>query len=556
MAALFPLAPWLRRHRLWLVAAAAALPLLGLVILQYHWMRQLERTSAIVGEATLDNYLEAITSDVEVYYRTEGERALNLPAALFTNGTVEKAAYYFKKNGATGARRLFVVPLSGDKAGWVLYYDPAKVAFYEPEWGPEARAVYVAAAPWKTLAHKGGTVEHPTLAVDERDLDHRMLLNPITDDSARLVGLAGMIVDAGHFERHVLPAAVKKSLPGFFPGGPDKAPVVTVHDPRGRQTCFGAARPAGKDDVSGTFTFLFTDFTIGLRSRHATPASWARRNFTMNLAFSGLLALAVVGGLGFAVRAAAREMRVSAMKSEFVSNVSHELRTPLASIRVFGELLRLGRAESPEKAREYGEYIETESRRLTQLINNILDFSRIESGRKDYRFEAADLEEVVGETLRTFRPSLQQAGFRLAFSRQGEALPPVDIDASAVAQSVGNLLDNAVKYSGESRDIEVGVRREGGSAVVWVRDHGIGIPRDERQKIFDRFHRVPTGLVHDVKGSGLGLAIVRHIVEAHHGRVEVESQPGAGSTFSLYLPLEAAAQPGLADRRHQRPSEA
>ena len=539
------------------MALAAALPLVGLVVLQYHWMRQLERTSAIVGEATLDNYLEAITSDVEVYYRTEAERALNLPAALFTNGTVEKAAYYFKKKGVAGARRLFVVPLTGDKMGLVHYYDPAKVAFYEPEWGPEARAVYVAAASWKTLAHKGGTVEYPTLAVDERDPDHRMLLNPITDETSHLVGLAGMIVDAGHFQNHVLPAAVKKSLPGFFPGGPDKAPVVTLHDSRGRKTCFGASRPAGQDDVSGPFTFVFTDFKIGLKSRHATPASWARHNFGMNLAFSGLLALAVVGGLGFAVRAAAREMKLSQMKSEFVSNVSHELRTPLASIRVFGELLRLGRVERPEKVREYGEYIETESRRLTQLINNILDFSRIESGRKDYRFERGRSRGGGGRDAAHLPP--QPAAGRLppgvlppgrGRCRRSRSTPRRSRRRSATCSTTRS---STPARRATSRSACAATAPW---AVVWVRDHGIGIPRDEQQKIFDRFHRVPTGLVHDVKGSGLGLAIVRHIVEAHRGRVEVESEPGEGSTFSLYLPLERprsrSCRIGAASARRRR----
>jgi two-component system phosphate regulon sensor histidine kinase PhoR len=230
------------------------------------------------------------------------------------------------------------------------------------------------------------------------------------------------------------------------------------------------------------------------------------------------------------------------MKADFVSNVSHELRTPLASIRVFGELLRLGKVEAPEKVREYGELIETESRRLTGLIDNILDLARIESGRKSYRLVPADLEEVVAETLRTFRVSLAPAGFRISYAASGEPLPRVAIDAAAIAQTMGNLLDNAVKYSGAARDVEVAVRREGGFAVVSVADHGIGIPRAEQAKVFERFHRVSTGQVHDVKGSGLGLAIVRHVAEAHRGRIELASRPGEGSTFSLWLPLTGGGE--------------
>ena len=176
----------------------------------------------------------------------------------------------------------------------------------------------------------------------------------------------------------------------------------------------------------------------------------------------------------------------------------HELRTPLASIRVFGELLRLGKAETPEKVKMYGEYIETESRRLTQLINNILDLARIESGRKSYELAPADLEAVVRETLRTFRPSFEQAGFRLGWQPPAAPLPPIALDAGAIGQSLANLLDNAQKYSGDARDIDVALDREGDCAVVTVADHGLGIPRDEQAKIFDRFHRVSTGLVLDL----------------------------------------------------------
>jgi signal transduction histidine kinase len=234
-------------------------------------------------------------------------------------------------------------------------------------------------------------------------------------------------------------------------------------------------------------------------------------------------------------------MKLSEMKNDFVSNVSHELRTPLASIRVFGELLRLGRVENQDKVREYGEYIETESRRLTQLINNLLDFASIESGRKSYKFERVDVSELVSETLKTFGVRLRQHGFRVVFDGPAGPLPPVRVDPGAIAQSLSNLLDNAVKYSYQTgnKEIRVALRREGDAIAISVQDHGIGIPRDEQKKIFDRFHRVGTGLVHDVKGSGLGLSIVQHIVQAHGGQVTVESRAGEGSTFSILLPVEA-----------------
>lgn len=225
------------------------------------------------------------------------------------------------------------------------------------------------------------------------------------------------------------------------------------------------------------------------------------------------------------------------MKSEFVSNVSHELRTPVASIRVFGELMRRGRVQDPEKVRSYGEYIETESRRLTQLINNILDFSRIESGRKLYSFEPANLEEVVAETVSSFSVRLRNTAMRIDFHGPEHELPEMEIDAAAIDQAVANLLDNAVKYSNGGTEVLVTLERRGEYAVMSVTDYGIGIPRHEQARIFERFHRVSTGLVHDVKGSGLGLALVDHIVRAHGGEVRVTSTPGEGSTFTIMLPV-------------------
>jgi signal transduction histidine kinase len=230
------------------------------------------------------------------------------------------------------------------------------------------------------------------------------------------------------------------------------------------------------------------------------------------------------------------------MKADFVSNVSHELRTPLASIRVFGEFLKLGRVKEPGKIREYGEYIETESRRLTQLINNILDFSKIESGQKTYHFESTDAEHVVLDTLKTFEVVLEQNGFSVKLERPDRRLPQVVIDPEAIAQAFINLLDNAVKYSGDSKEIEVRMAEKGDFVTISVVDHGIGIASEERDKVFEKFYRVGNALVHDVKGSGLGLSIVKHVVEAHGGKVTVESEIGRGSAFIINLPVAPGAR--------------
>jgi signal transduction histidine kinase len=209
---------------------------------------------------------------------------------------------------------------------------------------------------------------------------------------------------------------------------------------------------------------------------------------------------------------------------------------------VFGEFLKTGRASDPETVRRYGRHIEAEGRRLSRLIDNVLDFSRIESGRKEYEFVDARLEEVVETAVETFQVRLRDSGFDVAYSPPARPLPAVRMDPDAIGQVVHNLLDNAVKYSGDSRRVEVTLQEDGASVTCEVRDHGIGIPKADQAKVFDRFHRVGTGLVHDVQGSGLGLSIVQHVVQAHRGEVSVESEPGAGTMVRVRLPRNGTGE--------------
>ena len=523
------------RRVLWAGVLAVLLPLTVLLGLQYWWLADLERNSAIAREATLKNYLETITKDVYYFYWKISERALNLPPEIFGEKKTKKAASFFKKKEIEGARRLFIVSFLSRES--MLFYDPEKAEMVVPKHSGETVAVWAAASPWSYLRKKGTKIEKTTLSVDQHDQKNRIIINPITDEHFKLVGLAGMIVDQKFFEKTVLPKAIESSLPKFKDEEKQEL-LVIVRDGQKRQILPHdiKANPK-KDHVSRSFAFVFTDWYIGLQGDFATPEKWARANFAYNMTLSAVLAAVLLGGIALTIRTALREMKLSAMKNEFVSNVSHELRTPLSSIRVFGEFMRRGRVEDQEKVREYGSYIETESRRLTQLINNILDFSRIESGRKVYMFEDADLEEILAGTLATFTVRLRDKGFDVSYQGPDEPLPEVEVDPNAIDRAVANLLDNAVKYSDGDRAIQVTLGRNNGEATISVTDHGIGIPRDEQEKIFERFHRVSTGLVHDVKGSGLGLSLVRHIAEAHGGKVTVESEVGTGSTFTIHLPL-------------------
>ncbi len=529
-----------REHSLWAGFVAVLVPLAVLLALQYRWLSRLEQVSAIAHRAALNNYLEAVGNEVQFFYRSSAERVLNIPASyIMTGRTGDIAAIWAKKN-TEGIKRLFLVDFTRNLYGHFLVFDRENLRLVMPPASDESMAMIVASTPWQFTNR--GNPDVAALSVDERDPAHRIIIAPIVDDSLGVVGVAGMILDEDYFRKELLPKVVRTMLPSFFPSFAREELVVVVKDSRNLAVLSTGAGVPRAGSVQRGMPFVFSDWRMEIYSSESTPEQWARTNFAFNIALSVLLATALIGGVILAFRAANRAMKLSDMKSEFVSNVSHELRTPLSSIRVFGELLRLGRARTPERVQEYGAHIESEARRLSRLIDNILDFSRIDSGRKTYRFVPTDIGKLVESTVETFAVRLQESGFRLTLNMPDTPLPEVNADADAVGQALSNLLDNAVKYSGESRDIFVDVKTDRGNFVISVRDEGIGIARDEQPKVFERFHRVGTGLVHDVKGSGLGLSIVHHIVEAHRGRVTIDSQPGAGSTFSIHLPLNDSAE--------------
>ena len=279
---------------------------------------------------------------------------------------------------------------------------------------------------------------------------------------------------------------------------------------------------------------------VGVRwSSYNTPAAWRSPFTSVFYATSLMIVLGVVLLGGYLLwRDVERELRLARLRSQFVASVTHELKTPLTSIRIFAETLRDRANVDPKARHEYLETIAHESERLTRLLQNMLDFSRIERGERTYQFSPQRLPVIVEHALRTLRFPLEQQGFTLRFDCDDD-FAMVRCDADAVEEAVLNLVSNALKYSGTSRRIDVRVERRDDAMAVIVRDYGIGIAPAHQARLFERFYRAPTSDNDDIAGTGLGLTLVHHLAEAHGGGVTVDSAVGNGSTFTLCLPVNA-----------------
>ena len=516
------------------------IPVGALLVMQVRFLRTLEQKSVSAERNWQRSAIEAIATDIDDRIRRDAAAALTLThVQLLSVATLGK---HFREHPVPGVRRYLAVEFHGNSYTGQLF-DPNGVEV-TADWS-ETEAVKLATMGWH-MAYRWERVAQPQLQADERDRKHRMILRPVVDASMRVVGVAGVMLDP----ELARPRLANIAATLFRKRHPSRAMNIRVGPDLPTRT------PRGRDFISQPLGFVFTDWRVGVRDACTSPEELAAYQFRHNMMWTGGAFVVLLGAIGLAGGALARQMRLSQMKSDFVSNVSHELRTPLSSIRVFGEYMRLGRVTKAEKIQEYGEYIEAESRRLTQLINNILDFSKIESAEKKYRFCPTDVVELVEQTVAGFEMPLRDSGVSIAFASHGTRPPLLPLDKDAIAQVLMNLLDNAVKYSNGNKSIEVTVRGSRDEVSISVRDHGIGIPPSERKKIFEKFYRVGSGLVHDVKGSGLGLSIVEHVAKAHGGHVEVESEVGEGSTFTIVLPLRspAAGRDSALSTQHPAPS--
>ena len=385
----------------------------------------------------------------------------------------------------------------------------------------------------------------------------------LRDPDGQVLGAGGWRMDPGQFLTTRLRPVFEERLPGNerMYGGIESTRSLSIQlsGPEGRRTLLGRdpgyTRTAYVEPLSGPFD----GFAVRVAATSNSAVVWAGRFVTLLVLFIALMGLVVVGATFFGLRYTVRQLELAQIKSSFVSNVSHELKTPIALIRLAVETLEMRRLSSPEDTEKFLRSISRETMRLNQLVDNILDFARLEAGKKVFQFSTVNVLDIVREAVDSFRPRLEDQGFRFEITLPAD-LPLVRRAAPPRTQCVLNLLDNAMKYSKTRREMKVAVSlREhdaGGapSVAVSVSDRGIGVPPRDQKHIFEKFVRIETGLVHDVKGAGLGLSLVDQIMRAHGGRIELKSALGEGSTFTLVLPAARGVEATPPETRAQASS--
>ena len=361
------------------------------------------------------------------------------------------------------------------------------------------------------------------------------LFYPLIDLPVEQRSFAGVLLKDLFVSDDLIAGTIDKTINAYHGNNASSDVAIRISN-ENQRLLYTNAEAQGGYLLESNFDHPFSNWKAQIGLKNANFDELARNSFLHSAGATLLVLVFLFCGLALTLRAADREARLAQAKSNFVANVSHELKTPLSLLSLFSEILELGRVNNEEKKSEYYRIIRHESLRLNKVIDNILDFSKIEAGRKTYSFADGDMAEVIENVLSSYRYQIINSGFEIQSNIQPD-LPPVLIDRDAMEQAISNLIDNAIKYSGAVKQLSITTKTVGSDLSIEVADHGIGIPRAEQAKVFEKFYRVGNGLVHDVKGSGLGLSLVKHIIEAHNGTISVESEVGKGSRFTILLPL-------------------
>nr|WP_319398760.1 HAMP domain-containing sensor histidine kinase [uncultured Carboxylicivirga sp.] len=339
-----------------------------------------------------------------------------------------------------------------------------------------------------------------------------------------------ILLDARQFISDVLSPRMQRMAGDNF--------ILSVKQNSSSQFIFSTLLNTTPTSVTGEIAiWLLPDYSIGIQPKGLTIGEVAKTRAYNNILYLALIDILLIIGAWFFHRNIKREINLAKIKSDFVSNVSHEIRTPLALISMYAETLHLNRVNNETKRKNYYSIIYKETQRLSSIVNNILNFSRIESGKRQFTFSLVDINDLISEVMKNYAFRMESKGFE-AQVQLNDDIPLIDGDAEAISEAITNLLDNAVKYSKHIKQIDLTTSLYDDFVKISVSDYGIGIPVKEQKHIFDKFYRVTKGaLAHHAKGSGLGLSIVLHIMQAHKGSVNVISEEHKGSTFTLQFPI-------------------
>lgn len=368
----------------------------------------------------------------------------------------------------------------------------------------------------------------PILLKNDLSKQKKIALIFIPDELKDGIQLVGMLIDNTNFIQNIIFPKLQEMAGDEF--------ILAVLPENETDSVFTTEFTPLNQIKQKKRIWLFPNYYLGIRLKGQTVEELARSRFYRNLFLILILDLILLGVIWFVYRNILKEIELARMKSDFVSNVSHELKTPLSLIRMFAETLEMNRVASKEKKQEYYRVISQETERLTHLVNNILNFSRMEAGRKEYHFQTLNLNELVKKVLDNYNYHLQQNGFEVK-TEFAAKLPNVKVDEESLSEALLNLIDNAIKYSNEEKFVAIKTGVDNSSVFLEVEDRGIGIDHAQKEKVFEKFYRVSSGLIHNTKGSGLGLTLVKNIMDAHNGKVKLDSQIGKGSRFTLYLPI-------------------
>jgi signal transduction histidine kinase len=535
----------LRKKLTLLASVGVFLPLLVLTYMQYRSLAELQNKTKGAFKDNLRQGLTIVERQMKQRLENVAAQALNPIGSIHPSsaGAAEEIEKHFAnvKRSHPEIEEIFAFGYSGDQQKTNTYayvYSDKFVKVAQAGFTP-AQADLLFLFDKSRMAqnflddnHKYLFMHHSCSTCPPGSRQGTYLFYPLPDPTkGEQNGFAGVLLNEGFVSNDLIARIVDEILSHHS----SPAIAITISDENQRSLYSNASAQNGLL-LESNLDPPFSNWKAAVGLKNTNLDELARDSFLHSAGVTVLVLVFLLFGIALTIRATDREARLAQAKSNFVANVSHELKTPLSLLSLFSEILELGRVKNEEKRIEYYGIIRHESRRLNKLIDNILDFSKIEAGRKTYNFADGDIAEVIENVLSSYRYQIINSGFEIQTKIQPE-LPPVFIDPDAMAQAISNLVDNAIKYSGKVKQLSITTETLLSDLSIEIADHGIGIPRTEQAKIFEKFYRVGNGLVHDVKGSGLGLSLVKHIIEAHQGTISVESDVGKGSRFTILLPL-------------------